>query len=924
MRGPSRTARAALLILFIAAVSAAAALPGSRAAAEKGTTAARMPAPRKVLSPGAPAALAPAALPSAVRSFIPTLLQAAAPPIETFDADCSTPKAVWTLGNVVCVKVNAPTSPDRALYRVQLINPAGLAVGSVDVTSAVQTVSFTLPSAATSTFPGLTPGGSSITLDNRGLWRVNLVDTSDASVGASTSITVRDATATVADLQISKFLVGSTQAAAGTNIKSVIWVYNAGPDAAANARFTDVPPANTTFQSLTQTSGPTFNCTTPAVDTAGTSQCSVATLADGEAAGFIVTYKVNPGVANAVELTNSASVTSDTTETAGTNNSTDENLTASNPTPPACTISCPSNITVTAAQGQSGAAVTYDAPEAVGSCGSGPVTLEPASGSFFSIGSSVVTATAPSGDHCSFIVTVEAANDTAAPVIDCPDDITVTESSAAANSAVVNYTVTATDDSGAVTVDCDPPSGTPFPAGVTQVTCTATDAAGNSASCSFDVTVNQIGCNLDANSAAPVPDVASLPTITRACSVTLLPTNDPTAKDACGGTINGETASDRFYEVPGTYTVVWTYTDGAGNTTSQNQTVVILPDNSAPVPDAPSLPTVAGECSAAITGEAPTATDNCGGSDLVGVPLDPLSYNTVGTHVVRWQFTDAAGNSTIQTQNVVVTDTHAPVVSLNGPSSVTVECHTSYADAGATVADNCSATPTLGSASNVNVDVPGTYTVVWTATDAGGNTHSATRTVTVVDTTKPVITLNGPASLDVILGSVYADAGATAADSCAGSVPVSATSTVNTAAIGTYTVTYNATDPSGNAAVPVVRTVRVIYNFTGFFSPVANVPTINQVNAGRAVPVKFSLAGNQGLGIMAAGSPTSAQVSCSTSAVIDVEGTVTAGGSSLSYDASSDRYNYVWKTEGSWAGQCRVLNVTLIDGTTHTAYFKFK
>ncbi|HEV2863474.1 MAG TPA: PxKF domain-containing protein [Pyrinomonadaceae bacterium] len=918
----SRTARAALLILFIAAVSAAAVLPGSRAAAEKGTTAAPMPPAHAAVSPGAPVALAPAAMPSAVRSFIPTLLQAAAPaPIETFDGDCTTPKTDWTLGNVVCVKVNAPTSPPR---RVQLINPSGLAVFTADVTAESQTFSFTLPSAATSSFPSGTPGGSSVTLDNRGAWRVNLVDTSDAAVSVSATITVHDPTATVADLQISKFLVGGTQAAAGTNIKSVIWVYNAGPDAATNARFTDLPPANTTFQSLEQTSGPTFNCTTPAVNTAGTSQCTVATLANGGSAGFIVTYKVDSGVANSTELTNSATVTSDTTETAGSNNSTDENLTASNPTTPACSITCPSNITVTAPQGQGGAVVTYDAPVPVGTCGSGAVTLEPASGSFFALGSSVVTATAPSGDHCSFIVTVEAANDAEAPVISCPSDITVTESSAASNSAVVNYTVTATDNSGAVTVNCDPPSGSPFPAGVTQVTCTATDAAGNSDSCSFEVTVNQIGCNLDSNSAPPVPDVASLPTITRACSATLLPANDPTAKDACGGTINGETASDRFYEVPGTYTVVWTYTDGAGNTTTQNQTVTILPDNVAPTPDKASLPTVTGECTAAITGPPPTATDNCGGSDLEGVALDPLSYSTVGTHVVRWKFSDAAGNSTIQTQNVVVTDTHAPVVTLNGPSSVTAECHTSYTDQGATVTDNCSATPTLASTSNVNIDVPGTYQVVWTATDAGGNTHSATRTVTVVDTIKPVITMNGPASLDVLLHSTYVDAGASATDSCAGTVPVTATSTVNTHAIGTYTVTYTATDPSGNAAIPVVRTVRVIYDFTGFFSPVANVPTINQVNAGRAVPVKFSLAGNQGLGIMAAGSPTSAQVNCSTSSVIDVEGTTTAGSSSLSYDASTDRYNYVWKTEGSWAGQCRVLSVTLIDGTTHTAYFKFK
>jgi hypothetical protein len=78
------------------------------------------------------------------------------------------------------------------------------------------------------------------------------------------------------------------------------------------------------------------------------------------------------------------------------------------------------------------------------------------------------------------------------------------------------------------------------------------------------------------------------------------------------------------------------------------------------------------------------------------------------------------------------------------------------------------------------------------------------------------------------------------------------------------------------------------------------------------------------MGIMAAGSPYSQQVTCGTSNVSDLQETGTAGSSSLSYDASSDRYNYVWKTESSWAGTCRVLTVALIDGTTHAAYFKFK
>jgi hypothetical protein len=119
--------------------------------------------------------------------------------------------------------------------------------------------------------------------------------------------------------------------------------------------------------------------------------------------------------------------------------------------------------------------------------------------------------------------------------------------------------------------------------------------------------------------------------------------------------------------------------------------------------------------------------------------------------------------------------------------------------------------------------------------------------------------------------------------------------------------------------------VTVLYNFTGFFSPVANLPTLNQVNAGRAIPVKFSLSGNKGLNIFPVGSPSSQQIACDSGApVADVQETSTAGSSSLSYDAGSDQYNYVWKTDSAWAGTCRQFVLQLNDGSFHYARFKFK
>jgi hypothetical protein len=114
------------------------------------------------------------------------------------------------------------------------------------------------------------------------------------------------------------------------------------------------------------------------------------------------------------------------------------------------------------------------------------------------------------------------------------------------------------------------------------------------------------------------------------------------------------------------------------------------------------------------------------------------------------------------------------------------------------------------------------------------------------------------------------------------------------------------------------------FTFSGFFPPVSNPPVLNVVKAGQAIPVKFSLDGYQGLNIFATGYPRSQQVDCNTAATNPIDETVTAGGSSLTYDPSTDQYTYVWKTDTRWADTCRQLVVRLIDGSNHVANFRFK
>jgi hypothetical protein len=113
------------------------------------------------------------------------------------------------------------------------------------------------------------------------------------------------------------------------------------------------------------------------------------------------------------------------------------------------------------------------------------------------------------------------------------------------------------------------------------------------------------------------------------------------------------------------------------------------------------------------------------------------------------------------------------------------------------------------------------------------------------------------------------------------------------------------------------------YNFSGFLQPVDNLPMLNVSNAGQGIPVKFSLGGDQGLNILASGYPQSHQITCDSSEPVDViEQTVTAGNSSLSYNAST--YTYTWKTDKAWANTCRQFDLRLSDGTDHVANFQFK
>ena len=196
--------------------------------------------------------------------------------------------------------------------------------------------------------------------------------------------------------------------------------------------------------------------------------------------------------------------------------------------------------------------------------------------------------------------------------------------------------------------------------------------------------------------------------------------------------------------------------------------------------------------------------------------MSTVDTSVVGSYTVTYSATDKAGNkaTAVRTVKVVAAagDTTAPVITITGANPASVTVGGTYVDAGATAKDAVDGVVAVTAVSTVDTSVVGSYTVTYSATDKAGNKATAVRTVKVVaaagDITAPVITITGVNPASVTVGGTYVDAGATAKDAVDGVVAVTAVSTVDTSVVGSYTVTYSATDKAGNKAT-AVRTVNV-------------------------------------------------------------------------------------------------------------------
>ncbi|MFP2903622.1 ELWxxDGT repeat protein [Pyxidicoccus sp. 3LFB2] len=468
-------------------------------------------------------------------------------------------------------------------------------------------------------------------------------------------------------------------------------------------------------------------------------------------------------------------------------------------TPP--TVTCPASLSVEV-QSTSGAPVSYP-PATVTDNAPGLPTLaySQASGTVFPFGATVVTVTATdaagNAASCTFNVTVQ---DTTGPSLTCPAPLTVEATDS--TGALVSYPAATVSDIGsAPEVTYSQASGTLFSIGVTAVTVTATDAAGNTSSCTFNVTVRDatapdVTCPANVISEATGPSGAQV-------SYPPATASDGTSPPV---TLSYSQASGTVFPL-GQTVVTATATDATGNSATCSFSVTVR-DTLAPVLACPTdvIAEATGAAGASVSYPPATASDAVTASPVLTYSQASGTAFSLGTTGVTVTARDAAGNTASCAFNVTVRDATAPSVSC--PTDRTVEA---TASSGATVgyppataADAVTDAPVLTYSQASGTTFPlGTTSVRVTATDAAGNASTCDFNVTVQDTTRPELTCpaNVVAEATGASGASVSYPAATASDAVTASpVLTSSRASGSVFPLGVTAVTLTATDAAGNAA----------------------------------------------------------------------------------------------------------------------------
>ena len=256
------------------------------------------------------------------------------------------------------------------------------------------------------------------------------------------------------------------------------------------------------------------------------------------------------------------------------------------------------------------------------------------------------------------------------------------------------------------------------------------------------------------------------------------------------GTISAFNSGTLDTNSVGSYIVEYFYVDGAGNTGSVTRTINVT-DQTAPVVSLNGIGIISLNIGTNYIDAGANWLDNVDGSGTV-VASGTVNTGALGTYILTYTKTDAAGNTSSITRTVNIIDAIAPVITLIGSGNITVNIGSGYIDAGASWIDNVDGSGTLVASGTVNTGALGTYILTYIMTDAAGNIATpVTRTVTIASGALPVITLVGSGTQTISQGATYMNPGATAFDAEDGVIPVTS---------GSMTLMVRVTDPVFPAA----------------------------------------------------------------------------------------------------------------------------
>jgi PKD repeat protein len=288
-----------------------------------------------------------------------------------------------------------------------------------------------------------------------------------------------------------------------------------------------------------------------------------------------------------------------------------------------------------------------------------------------------------------------------------------------------------------------------------------------------------------------------------------------TAFDSFDGVITNKivvTGGPVNSNVVGQYILTYTVTDNAGNVAVETRTVDVG-DAIIPVIILKGADTVYVDLGSTFNDPGAVVTDNLDQGLTYSVDLSGINNQVVGQYLLTYTAEDLSGNKAVpQTRLVIVRDVTPPVLTLFD-DVVEIEVYSSYTEPvpAYNVSDNYYTNVQVNRTGNVDTSKVDTYFLMYIAVDGSGNkSEPVIRTVKVVDTQKPVITLKGDKYMTVCRWSEFNDSGVSVYDNYDLSPALTVKGSVDMLNNGLYSIVYQATDQSGNKSKEVERTVRVL------------------------------------------------------------------------------------------------------------------